>query len=82
MVWVDIIFFIIKISKDIFKFFIMDYRVDIISVAADNLSELMKVQTKINQWITTGLLKKYDIHTTSTHVVFNILRNKNTEGEQ
>tara|TARA_Y100000389_G_C17424790_1_gene498913 strand:+ start:475 stop:648 length:174 start_codon:yes stop_codon:yes gene_type:complete len=57
----------------------MNYRVDIITVAGDNQAELTKVQTKINQWITTGLLKKYEMHTTATHIIFNIARKKEAQ---
>lgn len=57
----------------------MNYRVDIITVSGDNQAELTKVQTKINQWITTGSLKKYEVHTTATHVIFNIARKKEAQ---
>ena len=52
------------------------YRVDIISIPVEDQQELTKVQSKLNQWLTKGELKKYEIHTTSTHVVFNICRIK------
>jgi hypothetical protein len=51
-------------------------KVKIFSVKAEDNSSLTSVQTKINQWITTGLLKKYEIHTTGTHVIFNICLKK------
>lgn len=51
-------------------------KVQIISIPADSQSEITGMQKKINQWITTGLLRKYEIHTTSTHVVFNICLTK------
>ena len=54
----------------------MDYKVVIDSIKADDASGLTKQQTKINQWITTGILKKYEIHTAGEYVIFNILRNK------
>lgn len=57
----------------------MNYRVDIITVSGDNQAELTKVQTKINQWLTTGSLKKYEVHTTATHVIFNIARKKEAQ---
>ena len=50
----------------------MNYSEKIISVPCDSQEEIIAVQRKLNQWSTTGLLKKYDIHTTSTHIVFNI----------
>ena len=51
-------------------------KVKIFSVKAEDNSSLTSVQTKINQWITTGLLKKYEMHTTATHIVFNVLLKK------
>lgn len=51
-------------------------RIDIISVAGDDQQALTAVQQKINQWLTTGTLKKYKVYTTATHVVFNIARLK------
>lgn len=53
-----------------------DYKVSIVSVEATDTAAITKVQTKINTWATTGLLKKYEMHTTATHIVFNILLNK------
>ena len=57
----------------------MNYRVDIITVPGDNQAELTKVQTKINQWLTAGTLKKYEMHTTATHIIFNIARKKEAQ---
>lgn len=54
----------------------MDYKVAIESIKASDAEGLMKMQTKINQWITTGILKKYEVHTTSEYVVFNVCKNK------
>ena len=54
----------------------MNYKIDIITVPGDNQKELTKVQAKINQWITTDQLKKYEVFTTATHVIFNICRKK------
>ena len=48
-------------------------RVDLELVSSE---DLMKMQTKINQWLTIGLMIKYEMHTTSTHVIFNILLKK------
>jgi hypothetical protein len=56
-------------------------KVQIFSVNADDQAALTQVQQKLNIWLTTGLLKKYEIHTTSNQVVFNILLNKETKGE-
>jgi len=50
----------------------MKYSVKIISVPCDSEEQIMAVQRKLNQWKTTELLKKYEIHTTSTHIVFNV----------
>ena len=49
-------------------------RIDIESVLCTDNVAIDKLRAKINQWITKGELKKYDIHTTSTHVIFNICR--------
>lgn len=54
----------------------MDTKVVIDAIPAKDAGALMKVQTKINQWITTGILVKYEIHTTSDMVIFNICRKK------
>ena len=51
-------------------------KVKIFSVLASDNTSITAVQTKINQWITTGLLKKYEIHTTGTHVIFNVCLKK------
>jgi hypothetical protein len=58
---------------------IMDYKVYIVSILASNSQALTQMQVKINQWITTGILKKYEIHTTGEYVVFNVLKNKEAE---
>jgi hypothetical protein len=50
----------------------MDKKVNIISVLASDQEALAAVQKKINQWITTKLLAKYKVFTTSEYVVFNI----------
>ena len=52
------------------------YRVDIITVESSDQKAINGVQQKINQWITTGALKKFELHTTATHCVFNICRLK------
>ena len=53
-----------------------NYRVDIMSVSCDDQKAITAIQQKINQWITIGMLIKYEIHTTATHIVFNICRKK------
>ena len=35
-------------------------RIDLQKVDSSNSAELMKMQTKLNQWITTGSLVKFD----------------------
>lgn len=57
----------------------MEYKVLIESIPASDGKALTQMQMKINQWITAGILKKYDIHTTSEYVIFNILKNKTEE---
>ena len=51
-------------------------KVKIVSVKADDQESITAIQTKLNQWITTKLLKKYEMHTTATHIVFNICLKK------
>lgn len=53
-----------------------DLKVVIEVVDANDVEARTKVQAKINQWITKGVLKKYDMHTTATHIVFNICKVK------
>jgi hypothetical protein len=52
------------------------YRVDIYSFLASDAKEMMKMQARINQWITTGLKIKYEIHTAGEYIIFNVARNK------
>jgi hypothetical protein len=52
------------------------HRIDIFSIKASESAELTKMQAKLNQWITIGILIKYEIHTTSEYVVFNVCRKK------
>lgn len=51
-------------------------KVNIITVLASDQAALTAVQQKLNQWLTTKLLAKYEMHTTSTHIVFNIALKK------
>lgn len=53
-----------------------EYKVLIESILASDQAALTKMQAKINQWMTTGLLKKYNIYTTSEYVIFNICKKK------
>jgi len=52
------------------------YRIDIKAIEASDSAALTKMQAQINQWLTKGELKKYEIHTTNTHIIFNICRKK------
>jgi hypothetical protein len=51
-------------------------RVDLFSIACSDDKAITDMQQKLNQWITTGLLVKYEIHTTATHMLFNVCRIK------
>jgi hypothetical protein len=54
----------------------MKYSVVIESVDCTDAQAITKVQAKINQWNTIGILVKYEMHTTATHIVFNICKLK------
>ena len=54
-------------------------RVDIFSFLASDATELMKMQTKLNQWLTAKSLVKYEIHTTGEYIIFNFCRKKEQE---
>jgi hypothetical protein len=51
-------------------------RVDLFTILASDHKELTKMQTKLNQWLTDKSLKKYNMYTTATHVIFNVCRLK------
>jgi len=51
-------------------------KVQIFTVLASDQTAITAVQQKINQWITTGFLKKYEMHTSATHIIFNICLKK------
>jgi len=51
-------------------------RVDIYSFLASDAKELIQMQTRINQWLTAGTLKKYEIHTAGDYIIFNVCRIK------
>lgn len=67
-----------------FKTFVAmkDYKVLIESVLASDQKALTAIQMKINQWITTGILKKYDIHTAGDYIIFNILKNNEPKEDE
>jgi hypothetical protein len=54
-------------------------RVDIFSFLASDATELMQMQTKLNQWLTAKSLVKYEIHTTGEYIIFNVCRKKKQE---
>ena len=56
-----------------------NFKVKIIAVPASDAKAITDVQQKLNQWITIGQLKKYDMHTAAEHIVFNICLNKKAE---
>jgi hypothetical protein len=51
-------------------------RVDIFSFLASDAKELVKMQTRLNQWMTAKSLVKYEIHTTGEYIIFNVCRVK------
>ena len=52
------------------------HRVDIFSFLASDAEELVKMQTRLNQWLTAKSLVKYEIHTTGEYIIFNVCRKK------
>ena len=58
----------------------MKYKTVFIEVLAGDSKGLIQAQTKINQWTTAGLLKKFETHSTGTHWLFQVLLIKQ-EGE-
>ena len=53
-----------------------NYRVDIWTVPVGDQTKLSACQKKINNWCTTGTLKKYEMIATGGYVIFNICRKK------
>jgi hypothetical protein len=51
-------------------------KVQIFSVECTDQTALKAVQQKLNQWMTVGLLKKYEMHTTASHIIFNVCLKK------
>lgn len=45
-------------------------------IEQSDIVALSAIQKKINQWITIGKLVKYDVHTTSQSIMFNICLHK------
>jgi len=54
------------------------YRVDLVLVPADS-KELTGMQQKLNQWITTGQLVKYQTSVVGNQILFEIIRIKQQE---
>jgi hypothetical protein len=52
------------------------HRVDIFSFLASDATELTKMQTRLNQWLTAKSLVKYEIHTAGEYIIFNVCRKK------
>ena len=55
-----------------------NYKVEIIAVECSNAKGIKDIQQKINVWITKGILVKYEMLTTATHIVFNICKSKDS----
>jgi hypothetical protein len=53
-----------------------NFKIKLVTVKSNDQQGLTKVQAQLNQWITTGLLAKYEIHTTGVDVIFNICLRK------
>lgn len=54
------------------------YRVDLVLVPADS-KELLAMQQKLNQWITTEQLVKYQTSVVGSSILFEIIRIKQGE---
>ena len=52
------------------------YKVLIETVDASDATAIKAMQKKINQWMTTGLLKKYELLSAGNCIVFNICMKK------
>ncbi len=48
----------------------------IASILATSNDSITATQTKINQWRTAGRLVDLEIHTTNTHIIFNVTLKK------
>jgi hypothetical protein len=53
-----------------------NFKIKLVTVKSSDQQGLTKVQAQINQWITVGLLVKYEIHTANEDCVFNICLRK------
>jgi hypothetical protein len=52
------------------------FRVDMELVDSTDKKSLVAMQAKLNQWITKGVLAKYEIHIVGTFILYNICRLK------
>ena len=55
------------------------YKLLIETVSADDKAAIKDMQKKLNQWITVGLLKKYELLAVGNMLVFNICMYKEAE---
>lgn len=53
-----------------------DCKLQIITVQGADQEGLTAVQKKLNQWVTTGLLRKYKTDVVGDHIVFHICLKK------
>ena len=49
-----------------------NYKVLIEPISATDTAKLREMQKKLNQWITTGLLVKYEMHVSGAIIIFNV----------
>ena len=56
-----------------------NHKVLIETILASDQVGLTAMQKKLNQWITVELLVKYEMHTTATHIIFNICVKKDAD---
>lgn len=56
-----------------------NHRVLIETALASDQKALRDIQKNINMWISQELLVKYEMHASSTHIVFNICLKKDAD---
>ena len=52
------------------------YKVQFVKIHISDDKGIADMQKKINTWLTTGIVKKYEIHTVGDYLFFNICRVK------
>jgi hypothetical protein len=52
------------------------YKVQFVKIAISDDKAIADMQKKINTWLTTGIVKKYEIHPIGNYLFFNICRVK------